>query len=41
MLCRVSLALSKGLKTLGKAFAEYHTGQRPYGKYLIGKGVFV
>jgi len=41
MLCRVSLALSKGLKTLGKAFAECHTRQRAYGKNLVGKGVFV
>ena len=40
MLCRVSVALGKGLKTLGKAFAECHTRQRPHGKILADKGVF-
>jgi len=39
-LCRVSLALGKGLNTLGKAFAECHTRQRAHGKILAGKGVF-
>ena len=40
MLCRVSVALGKGLKTLGKAFAECHTRQRPHGKISAGKAVF-
>jgi len=36
----VSLALGKGLNTLGQAFAECHTRQRAHDKNLVGKGVF-
>jgi hypothetical protein len=36
----VSLALGKGLNTLGKAFAECHTRQRAHDNILAGKGVF-
>jgi len=39
MLCRVSVALGKGLKTLGKAFAECHTRQRSHDKISASKAV--
>jgi len=40
MLWRVSVALGKGLKILGKAFAECQIRQRPHDKISAGKAVF-
>jgi len=39
-LCRVSTALGKGLKTLGKGFAERCTRHRPLGEKKVGKAFF-
>jgi len=39
-LCRVPTALGKGLKTLGKGFAERCTRQRPLGEKKVGKAFF-
>jgi hypothetical protein len=38
--CRVSGALGKTPITLGKAFAESNTRQRPLSKKVIGKAIF-
>jgi hypothetical protein len=39
-LCRVTEALGKAVKTLGKGFTECHTRQRRLGKQCIGKAFF-